>query len=247
MKPIRTLALAAAVSALATGAYASTFTATLDTLSGLGTVNVTNVPTGSGVSTGVKNAAAFNMSSTDAAAPSSLTSFVAWCLDLAATVATGGEYRYTVTEDPFGNSFGLSPVQENRVQRLFDRHYADIKADYNNQLNVVAFQLALWEAVYEADANTPSVSADLFRAVDAGVAGAAARANTFLDQAMAYTGSQQWILTFLQSDPLQGQARSQNLVTATVIPLPATGFMMLSVMGLGGIGVMVRRRRDKAA
>jgi hypothetical protein len=40
--------------------------------------------------------------------------------------------------------------------------------------------------------------------------------------------------------------RKQNLVTA-VIPLPATGLLMLGMMGLGGLGVVARRRKDKAA
>ncbi len=242
MKPIRTLALAAAVSALALGAYASTTvdarfdgTFTSFNVSIQGTEVVGNLT----VNSATVNASAFDMfgsnpSPDDGSVPSSVIGkFVAWCLDIGAYL-NQGTGTYTVNpETVFASSYD---VDTTAVRRYFDANFsASIHLDATQ---AAAFQIGLWATIYDT-VNAP---------VEFGYTSPNEAFTLLVDGFVAagtnYGGNRIWTLTYLESTDDQ---RYQNLVTATPIPLPATGLLMLSVMGLGGIGVMARRRRDKAA
>lgn len=170
----------------------------------------------------------------------SLGSFTAWCLDIShRLMGVGQSQSYSVTSNPYSNSYGLSNSARNRVQSVFDANYASLNLTNGDQ--AAGFQMALWEAAYEKRTNPLSVSSGLFRASSTG---STSLANQYLSNAANYTGNQRWNLSFLQVSgygPNRGVNTGQNLVTVSPVPLPAAGLLLLTA--LAGTGVLARRRR----
>ena len=164
----------------------------------------------------------FNMTDTTGA----LGSFVAFCLDITHYLSTGTS-PYLVTSTPFSNSYGLDPAAKSRVQAMFDANYAGL--DTSDRKQAASFQAALWNSIYDADA---TVAKGAFKATGTDVS----LANGYLASAAAFTGPSTYRLTFLES--LDGR---QNLVTASAVPLPAGGVLLLSA--IAGIGAVRRRRK----
>ncbi len=168
-----------------------------------------------------------------------LEDFVAWCLDLGAYLGTSGSYGYETTETPFQNgSQQLLAAGMARVSSLFDANYSDaITATTDSS---AAFQVALWEAVYDDDMN---IGTGGFQVT--GSDNVESLASGYLAAAAAYSGPSQFDLTYLESDG-EGTARRQNLVTATPtpapVPVPASGLMLLAAVGAGAA---MRRRQAK--
>lgn len=163
-----------------------------------------------------------------------LGTFVAWCLDLT-HFTTAGSFPFTITDTPFGSSYGLDTDDQQRVQAYFDANYSDTLAD--NRDRSAGFQMGLWEALYDDDFSLTDDTAatDEFRA--SSTAAVTGWANQYLTAAETYGGSQKWNLAFLESD----SGTKQNLVTVSAVPLPAAGLLLLG--GLAGLGVAGRRRR----
>lgn len=174
----------------------------------------------------------FNMS--DISDPSVLGDFLAWCLDIGSYLSTSSTdgRAYEMTDTPFSNSFG---VNTSRIQSVFDANFAGV--DTSDGKQAAAFQVALWNMVYDGDTDASSgtfaVSAD---------AGVISLANDYLTAASSFTGDKAYRLTFLESSPeTYGGKKYQNLVTIAPVPIPAAGGLLL--MALGGLGVMARRRQ----
>ena len=166
-------------------------------------------------------------------------SFVAWCLDIAHFLMNkGSSQNYTPTNDPFSNSAGLTDTAKGRVQAVFDANYGNLNAA--NGDHAAAFQMALWEAAYEDDDASLSVSSGLFQASSYG---STTLANRYLTAATRYNGDSQWNLAFLQvdGDADRGRHTGQNLVTVSPVPVPAAGLLLLT--SLFGMGAIARRRR----
>ena len=200
---------------------------------GAATVTITETtlrPSGIGVRAG-----GFALS----AAP--LGNFIAWCLDIGTYLRVPSNYR--ITDTPFADTSGaMSAAQTGGVQRLFDTGFAGL--DLGSNVDSAAFQLALWTAFY--DPGSTSLAAGAFTATAANATGTAAiaRAEELLATAADPLAviTQRWTLTFLESaDTLNGKHKSQNLVTASPIPLPAGILLLLG--GLGAFGLVARRRR----
>jgi hypothetical protein len=161
-------------------------------------------------------------------------SFIAWCLDLEHSVSAGGPFQYMPTAAPFGSSF-LAAGAVDRVQSVFDANRGGVNAF--DAVQAAAFQLSLWEVAYDDDFNLASGA---FQGAGIGGNGAAitATAGSYLTAASGFMGNQRYRLLFLESD---GMPQYQNLVTATEVPLPAAGPLL--VAGAGALAALRRRRK----
>ena len=163
----------------------------------------------------------------------SLGDFVAWCLDLEHFLYAQSEYE--ITNTPFANSY-MDAEGKGRVQAVFDANYGSVDATQN--VSGAAFQLALWEAIYDEDYDLGN-GGFTASGLGADAASITAQANLFLEAAQNFSGPSRWKLTFLQS--LSEEAQSQNLVTVSPVPVPAAALFILT--GLAGLGAVRRRRR----
>ena len=131
---------------------------------------------------------------------------------------------YTITTSPFASD-PLTTTQIGNVQTLFDMAFGSLTLTSNAQS--AGFQLALWEIIYETT-GTLSVGNGNFTA--SGNTGAVNFANTLLGNLVsAGPVTQVYNLTFLESQ------NGQDLVTASPVPLPAAGLLLLAALGIYGV------------
>ena len=180
----------------------------------------------------------FNMTNTNTDTSGTLGSFLAWCLDVYSNLSTSSDVArsYTITDDPFGNSYGLSDTEKDRVQNVFDANFGGVTV--TNGVQAAGFQLALWNAVYDTDWNVDQEGVFKAAASNAVIN----QANTYLSAADGFTGNNAYRLSFLESTPNTGEVKYQNLVTVSPVPLPAAGVLLLAA--LGGLGFAGRRRKS---
>jgi hypothetical protein len=154
------------------------------------------------------------------------------------TVGTFATYCIELTQGlPVPNpTYSFGPYANDWISRLVDVAGFYGGADQSsNQVNTVtektAFQLAIWEAVY--DAFPGDLTTGIFEVTSAG-AGVVAQANAYLTAAAALSAGSyptQTLLTFTSRT-------GQDLVTS--VPEPSSYAMLLA--GLAGIGFVARRR-----
>lgn len=166
--------------------------------------------------------------------------FVAWCLDLGAWLGTSGTFGYETTTNPFQNGGQVLDVAaQSRISAVFNANFGSSVTSTSE--NSAAFQLALWESVYDDDLN---ISTGDFRA--SGPSAVETIAAGYLSAAGSYSGANLFGLTYLEST---SSPRRQNLVTAvatppggpTPVPLPAGGLLLLT--GLFGVAGLKRKKR----
>lgn len=161
--------------------------------------------------------------------------FIAWCLDIATNLSLPSDYTTTTT--PFAASIGaFSDTVTSNIQKLFDTSYSTLDLDGNKQSG--AFQLALWEILYETS-GTFDLTAGTFYQSRTGTAQDHAEtiANGFL-AGLDGPVTQRYRLTFWESIGGDGAKRSQNLVSVEPIPLPAAAWMLIA-----GVGALAGTRR----
>lgn len=125
------------------------------------------------------------------------------------------------------STFGL-------IGNLFNAHYEGI----SNSVQSAAFQLALWELVYDAPVLDLSNPDSAFY-VASGFGGARDLAQQWLDGLAGWQGEQLYQLHVLRdADPV-----SQALIHATRVPVPEPGTLALMALGLVSLGWARRRQR----
>lgn len=154
--------------------------------------------------------------------PSAEDQFLAWCLEVSRVIMPSASYTV---------SYGLPSDKEQDVSRLFTGYIGQT----SNEIGAAAFQLALWEIIEEPE-DTFDLSNGLFTA-QSSTDDVIDTATDFLDGFGAFDPN--YRITFFQS------GESQDLITATPIPLPAS--VLFLGAGLGALSLAGRRRKMKAA
>jgi hypothetical protein len=117
------------------------------------------------------------------------------------------------------------------IQGLYTNHYASVV----DQTTSAAFQLAIWEIVYE-ESGVYGLGAGAFSSLTTGLI--ADTANSWLANLEFETAG--YNLAFWDGANGDGPD-SQDLVTATPVPVPAAAGLLL--LALGGLAAVGRRRR----
>jgi hypothetical protein len=164
-------------------------------------------------------------------------SFTAWCLDIVTNLRLPSQYQVTTT--PFSGRV-LDARQTGNIERLFETAFKTL--NLGNGTQSAGFQLALWEIVNEVTTRAFSLSDGNFTATNSNAAIAFGQG---LLNGLRTPISQSYELTYYASNDSRAPANrnghySQNLVSASPVPLPAAGWLMLAA--LGGIAVLRRRK-----
>lgn len=210
---IKAAAAAAALSFAATTASAETLSYSAALSGPFATVTFQAAP----VSLANNPAGAGKIVLTGASAASGLSDpLTAWCFDVTRTLVTNTSVTYNV-----GASF-LSGDSLGRVERVFDANYATL--NLGDSQKTAAFQMAIWEAIYDDDwllttgsfqASTADAQINEF-------------AKLFLKNAKDHGQDRVWNVIQLEAK----SPTSQNLGTVSLIPIPAGALLILSAVGL---------------
>jgi hypothetical protein len=146
--------------------------------------------------------------------------FIAFCVELEDFLTLPEEYE--VPADLFtGATLGA-------LNDLYSVAYDSVV----DSETAAAFQVAIWDIVYDDGTSVTDGAAAGFSIVNDLDDSVAETANAYLAAVAGYTGPAEFNLTFFES------ADGQDLVSG-VVPLPAAGFMLLA--GLGGFAAMRRK------
>jgi hypothetical protein len=162
-----------------------------------------------------------------------------FCIELTQNIAVNGTYDYTVTptEDApmpgspdTGAPDGMGPAKANLLERLWGSFF-DVAVSGNNHAKA-AFQLAVWEVVYDGDTDVYSGDFRVQSTSDSNTVNAASTADTWLTiiTDVNYTGP------VANLGALSSMTRQDQLV---VVPTPGAAVGGLAALGM----VAVRRRR----
>jgi hypothetical protein len=185
---------------------------------------------------GGASAGADDISITDQQAGTTLGNLEAWCVDVTHYLNTSPDSNFSIPTDGgasyFASIYGANgQTIVNRLDLLASNTLA--QGQVNSAAAAAAFQLAVWDIVYD----NPNVSGGGFAAStrDANVNSEASRFLTETSHPVDMA------LTALINSP----ADSQSLIVFSAVPLPAAGWLFLS--GLGGLGILACRGRRSPA
>ena len=167
--------------------------------------------------------------------------FQSFCVELVQQVRTGNQYDYEIvdpTQVPSPNGdidAGMAAEQAAMISSLFDQHWDD--ATDGSSLNAAAFQIAVWEIVYEgANVN--------YGDGQAAATGLSTQNGWFTatNNNGATDLADQWLAGLFNngiSAALMGFTSPTAQDQITIVPLPAP----VALAGLGLLGVALGRRR----
>ena len=181
--------------------------------------------------------------------------FIAWCLDIATTLDLSPPKTYNTTPTPFSQTSGtLSALATTYIPKLFDARYNETTL-INDADESAAFQLALWELVFElpgtaiASLSVKNGQGNFYSTFSDAVT----------DLADAWLGAldddveKKYDVVYLEAPTnWKGQQKSQNLVRVTPVPpsnippIPLPAAFPLFAAGLGLLGLMGWRRRRQS-
>ena len=164
-------------------------------------------------------------------------SFLAFCIDLFNTIKSSWDYTSGDSFVPVKDQVNTAAVTSN-MKKLFTAHFDDA---LTSAVNAAAFQLALWEISVDTLADGSGLSLLDGRMIKTADGAVYDKTAEFLGSVTADASEGGYKLTFWDSKGSPEGRVSQNLVTATPVPLPA-GMLLLGT-GMAGLGVMRRRRR----
>jgi hypothetical protein len=168
-------------------------------------------------------------------------SITTFCINAAQTLHTND--TYTIAYQPFSDN------PATLLQELYAAHFADIGS---STTNAAAFQMAVWEIVYDAPNSgaytyNNGLTGGLFQ--DNGSTSAiVSEANTFLSnfQTLGAAKASNWTLYELNSSSGQSQLYAVNNPTTNTpaVPLPAAAPEgMLLLAGMAGVGAFKKLRK----
>jgi hypothetical protein len=190
------------------------------------TVNVTGVTAG----TVDEGAGAFNTSVNGGA------SFLSYCIDLTQPVSVGGPSDSSYTRVAGGSYSFANPAAATSLSKLFTFAGSLV----NSNATSAAFQMAVWEIIYEAPGNVYSMGAGkaVFGVQDARETATLTLADSWLN-ALSTTPATAPI-------SILASANSQDLVYGgATAPIPEPSTYALMIAGLAGLGFVARRRSNK--
>jgi hypothetical protein len=173
--------------------------------------------------------------------PDPVREFTAWCIDVMTDILPTGSY----TEQSDRPGF-LTEEQEGLINRLFTGFIRETNSDNG----AAAFQLAMWEII-EEDQNSFSLTDPGQNGDDSFYVKQGSNLNSAVSTANDWLGRLDDIVPnyqltyFIAHTDGSGAPLSQNLITATPIPLPA-GIWLLGA-GIGGLALARRRGSRKAS
>ena len=166
--------------------------------------------------------------------------FVTYCTDIFESFSWNVSYdNYFVAAN--GSTYGFTNSQAGMLSKL----YTVADALVNTRDESVAFQLAVWEILYDTSYQVSNVAGrGTFYVEDGGTSGQRSLANNWLAQASALGSSQFNVVRLASVDAPRANDGHQDFILVSHVPEPATYALMLA--GLGGMALASRRKRVSA-
>jgi hypothetical protein len=170
-----------------------------------------------------------------------LGAFQSFCVDILQAInpgSVGSSHTFTVkdlTDAPVGGSnVAMSSTAAGYLKDLYDQHIGDVL----DATTAAAFQVAIWEIVYDTGLNAASGSGF---SIDAGAI--RTKAQTWLT-ALDGTGNKSLFALTALND--QDQLSIFPVGAQQVVPLPSAAAAALPILMLGGAVLNLKRRRNRA-
>jgi hypothetical protein len=156
--------------------------------------------------------------------------FNTYCIDVIEKISIGGTYTYTeepVEDAPKATAYptgtpttGMGMTKADELEALFGVDYANT-LPAANYLDREAFQLAIWNIVYDSDASVTEGAGSFSAIADTGIdPGAIPLANTFLADALNPANQVHDMKNLIA---LVGENGAQDQIAMMPVPAPATG------------------------